>query len=146
MPKTIEAADHSLPFCIGLLAVRGSVLPGDFTVGALADPAILAIAGRVEVTVDSELDQEFPFDVAWPAIVSVETTDGRAASAKCIHPPGDYRAPLSDQQLFEKFDSLLAPHFPPQRRLRIWDTVYSIEKAESTRRLVSLLVRDRSGG
>ena len=137
-PETLEAADHSLPFCVGLLATRGTVYPMDFTAETLKNPEVLRIVDLVEVKVNKELDQEYPLHRARPAIVSVYSGGKLVGKVTSIYPLGDYRDPLSDAQLFEKFVDLTGGWYSREQADRVWNAVFSLEDCKDIGELVVL--------
>ena len=143
-PESIEAADHSLTFCMGLLATRGTVYPRDFTEETLDDTQVLDFAKKIEITVDEELDREYPLQRARPAIVSVYTRDGLAGTARSIYPLGDYRTPLSDNRLFGKFRDLTEAWYGRDQAQQVWDAIFALDRCDDVGTLVKLLIPSRA--
>lgn len=137
-PATREEADHSLPWCMALLAVRGRLLPGDMQPEALADPRVHALAARVRARVDPALARRHAFEQDWPARVSLRAR-GRRWQALCVRAPGDHRAPLADAQLRDKFMQLTDGVLPRAQAGRAWRTLMRLDGRTSTRELVALV-------
>ena len=142
-PDSIEAADHSLTFSMALLATRGTVYPRDFTAETLEDEQVLSFAKKIEIEVNEELDREYPLHRARPAIVSVYTRDGLAGTARSIYPLGDFRAPLSDDQLFGKFNDLTETMHGRDHARRLWDAIFALDRCDDVRTFVERLVPSR---
>jgi 2-methylcitrate dehydratase PrpD len=73
----------------------------------LADPAIRDLMTRIELSVDSALDAAFPGQRA--AHVRIELNNGRSASFFQPTRKGDPEAPLTDDDLSNKFMELVTP-------------------------------------
>ncbi|MCK7469780.1 MAG: hypothetical protein MZU95_02475 [Desulfomicrobium escambiense] len=75
-PDTLESAQYSLPFCLAAAAVEGQdgLLP--MRTSLLHRPDLVALAGRVSLHVDAELDRMFPECTA--ARVVLRTASGDA--------------------------------------------------------------------
>lgn len=142
-PETIEAADHSLTFALGLLATRGTVYPMDFTPEVLNDQAVLDFAQRIEIKVNPELDREYPLHKARPAIVTVHTARGPAGSATSIYPEGDFRAPVSDEGLRRKFGDLTAGWYGQAQADRVWNAIFELERAGEVGSFVRTLIPEK---
>jgi 2-methylcitrate dehydratase PrpD len=112
-PDTLEAAQYSIPFCLGTAAVRGptSLLP--LRESLLHDPDIVRFAGRVNLRVDAELDKEFP--TRTPARVVVESGDRRFEQT-VWNPKGDPVNPMTIEELEAKFDCLVNACMVKSRR------------------------------
>lgn len=114
-PDTLEAAQYSIPFCLGAAAVRGpeSLLP--LRESLLHDPGIVDFAGRVFLSVDPNLDIAFP--ARTPARVVVES-GGRRLEETVWDPKGDPANPMTTAELEHKFDRLCAAGMSESRRQR----------------------------
>lgn len=103
-------AQLSFPFVVATAARRRSVTLADFEPSRLNDPATAAIAARVGVRVDSELDRGYP--AGRPARVTVTTSSGRVTETG-YESRGARSHPLTDDELFAKFTDLVAPVLGP---------------------------------
>jgi 2-methylcitrate dehydratase PrpD len=104
-PRTGYQAQFSGPYAVatGLLAGQAGTRPGraDFTDDLATDPVRRQIMAKVTVVADDECSQIFPFE--FPAIVEVQTTDGRTLVQKVLTNLGGPRRPLSPGDLTRKF-------------------------------------------
>jgi len=73
-PTTKETADHSLPYCIAVVVVKGNVLPSDFEEDALQDPLVWSLLDKIKVVANPEIDALFP--KIKRAIVTIKTSKG----------------------------------------------------------------------
>ena len=90
---------------------------------------------------DDELDALY--DEKWPAIVEVQTKDGRFLSARRDIMKGEPEDPVSDRELRRKFDSLTADAVNADRAEKIWQAVFQLEELKSLSELAGLLRADR---
>jgi len=98
-PPTAYAAKFSVPFGVALGLVRAHAELGDFTDDAIADPALLDIAGKVGF----EVDPANPYPKAFTGHVRVEYADGRVLEAARGHMRGGAIEPLSPEEIDAKF-------------------------------------------
>ncbi|MCG8356787.1 MAG: hypothetical protein MI920_14550, partial [Kiloniellales bacterium] len=100
-PANLEAAQYSLPFCIALVALRGTGALLPLREGSLADREVLALAERVHLQVDPQLDAMF--SEAVPARLEVVMPQGRVTRT-VITPKGEAANPMTRADLRAKFD------------------------------------------
>ena len=101
-PTSVESAKFSLPYVAGYAALYGPPLLPAFTEEAIADQKLKALAGKISVAIDPEfadvLDES-------PARVTVTLTDGHTIERARYYASGTPQAPLSTEQIEEKFFS-----------------------------------------
>jgi 2-methylcitrate dehydratase PrpD len=103
-PRTLEAAQYSIPFCVALAVVGGPEALLPMRADELGRPDVIALARRIKVGVDPDLDRTFPARV--PARVSVRA-GGSEFSASVDVPRGDPANPLSRAEIEAKFRALI---------------------------------------
>jgi 2-methylcitrate dehydratase len=144
-PRSKETADHSLPYVIAAAIAEGRVTPQQLTDEKIMDPTIREHLDKVEVVADPEIEALFPG--LQRAIVTIRTSDGRELTRQVDYPKGDHRNPLSDREIEDKFDSLAEPVLPSEKRERVKEAIWELEKLESITGLMQLLrARERGGG
>ncbi|NIA69392.1 MmgE/PrpD family protein [Pelagibius litoralis] len=101
-PANLEAAQYSVPFCLALMALRGvgAFLP--LTEESLGDREVIALAKRVHLWVDPELDAMF--SKAVPARLEV-TMPNRRVTRTIIEPKGEATNPMTRNDLKAKFET-----------------------------------------
>lgn len=99
-PQTLEDAQYSIPFCLGLAAFHGADALLPLTVDRLHDPHAVALAGKIHLTSTSEFEGRFPEMAA--ARIVVHSTSG-TFTRTVIQPLGDPANPMSQKQLMDKF-------------------------------------------
>ena len=99
-PSSLESAQYSIPFCLGVAAVKGpaSLLPLKET--SLDDSDIINFARRVTLTMDTGLNDLFPHKT--PARVRVETP-AESIEKTVTDPSGDPANPMTQTELEAKF-------------------------------------------
>jgi 2-methylcitrate dehydratase PrpD len=99
-PKTEEAAQYSVPFCTALSLTRGADALLEIGSGALADPATIALAGKVKLAVDPVYDAMFPRQI--PSRVRIRT-DNAVLTKEVVAPLGEPNNPMDWARLLQKF-------------------------------------------
>ncbi len=101
-----ETADHSLPFCVAV-----ALVDGEYTLRQLYEqrwnaPEVKDMMKRIRFVHDSDMDKRFPPDR--PSRVTVTLRNGSRLTREVPYPKGDYRSPLSDDELAAKLKTLSA--------------------------------------
>src|SRR5690606_25240829 len=100
-----NSAKMSTPYSIAVALVKGKAGLSEFTQETINDKDILSLTQKVTVVSDDELTALVPQKRA--AIVSVTTKDGQVATERVDYPKGEPENPISDDELKEKFISLM---------------------------------------
>ena len=98
-PATAIDAKFSIPFTVAAALVRGEIDLETFSAGSLADPEILALAGRVSFVQAPGGDMR----TAASGSLEIRTTDGRSFSLAVPEPLGAPSNPMTEQALTAKF-------------------------------------------
>ena len=99
-PATLLDAKFSLPFCVALAATHARLKISDFTTDSLKDPKVLALARKVVPVADASLDWKMKLP---DGRIEVETLDGRVFERTGKNVPGSPEAPMTWDQLTDKF-------------------------------------------
>lgn len=110
---TEQEARFSVQYTMANLLLYGGVRLAAFSEARLADPSVRALMKRVSVDVDEECEAAFPSRRS--AKVTVRLKNGRALSRYQPTRKGDPDAPLTDEELSEKFQELVSPILGVQR-------------------------------
>ncbi|NTG45780.1 MmgE/PrpD family protein [Agrobacterium rhizogenes] len=135
-PKSLEAAQFSTPFCLGVVATRGvsALLPmTDFNL--LTDPNVLSLAERVEVVLDVDLDSYF--SAAVPARILVTFGD-TTFTETVMEPLGEPGNPMSWDMLFEKFHALSSSQLTLAKQKQLHDALLEMKDGSLERLLWEL--------
>ena len=105
-PAHPYAAKFSVHYCVARALNDGALRPGDFTDEMIAEPALRDLMLRTTARLDPELNALAPQQL--PARIRMQLKDGRKIEHLVLAAKGDPEAPLSEQELTEKFQSLIA--------------------------------------
>jgi len=137
-PQTRETADHSLPYCIAVSIVDGTVTPESFSEKKIKDPEIRSFLNKIKVAADQEYEKTFP--ALKKTGVTIRTSDGRNYTIELDFPLGDYRNPMDDETFFAKFDAMVIPVTGREKRDKLVDTINHLETIKDVNVLTDLLV------
>lgn len=136
-PRTTEEAQLSLPWPVACALVDNAVGPDQVLEHGLADPARRALAARVEMVQDPEIERSFPDQaLAW---VEIEVSDGRRARSRVLAARGDADEPLPDAELVGKFRNLSDPALSPDRAEELVSAIQTLPGAASLGALIDRL-------
>lgn len=135
-PKSKETADHSLPYCIAAALVERQVTPKQFSMEAILNPLIRAQMSKIKIVADPRIDAAFP--EFQKATVRIAMANGREYRKSLNFPKGDYRHPLSDEDIEEKFHALAEPVLSSQAQKRLVDGIWKLDRQKSVIDLLSL--------
>ena len=136
-PDNMLAAKFSIPYAVAAMLVRGNANVTAFYPDQIGNPQIRELAGVVEVAADSEMSlrrYDYP-----SAKVAVSLKDGRRLEQSVTAQRGDYRNPVTRDELLSKFRFLATETLGESRTSQVIDAVASLEKLGNVRELTSLL-------
>ncbi|MDA0305021.1 MAG: MmgE/PrpD family protein [Proteobacteria bacterium] len=125
-PQTIFEAKFSLPYVAAMALRTGRVRMEAFSDELLKDKDLRQLINKVEVSVDAELDAQFPKRRA--ANISIETTDGETFEHYAPTRKGDPDNPLTDDELAEKFLELTGSVLGDGRAAELLDALWRLDK------------------
>jgi 2-methylcitrate dehydratase PrpD len=126
-PASLEAAQYSIPFCVALAAVHGAETLLPVTTQSLQDGAVAALARRVTLSVDGELDRMF--SQAVPARVTVVVPSGRFTTT-VLAPKGEPANPLAWDELRAKFDAVARPRVTARGAAALVAGIEALERGD----------------
>ncbi len=138
-PQTRETADHSLPYCIAVCVVDGTVTPASFSKEKIMDPVIRSFLPKIKVQAVAEFEKTFP--KLKQASAEILTKDGRKHNIVLDYPLGDYREPMDEETLLKKFDAMVLPLTGRDKRNKIVDAIMNLERVADVADLMTLLKR-----
>ncbi len=127
-PATSYDAQFSIPYVVATGLLKGRFTLAELKPDALTDPAVLALAQRVEYATDPATD----FPVHFTGEVIVRTRDGRELRHREAVNRGAADRPLSNEEIRTKFDGNVALARPAARGAAIADAVLSIADHPAT--------------
>ena len=126
-PRNTLAAKFSVPFAVATRLVNGSSALSSFTWEAVRDPAVTALAKKVEVSEDPRMTQRLPLER--PAKVVITLNNGQQVTGEAGVNRGDDAAPYTREELRQKFMNLTQ---------RIWPAAHAHNVLEATLKLAAL--------
>lgn len=133
-PTTPYQAKFSLPFVVSTALAHGAVRLAAFADARLGDATIRALMTRVSIDVDADLDAAFPN--LRGARVTLELADGRTVSHLAPTRRGDPDAPLSDDELDDKYRELANPVVGAEEAGRVRELIWRLESVKNCAALV----------
>lgn len=143
-PQNELDAQMSLPFCIAMgILKNGRLKVEHFDPKHYDDPAIHAIADKVDASANTELDKVPLRPMSMPAILTMSLNDGRTLTKRVDYQKGDPRNPFTDNELAEKFRFCVEDLISAQQAQEIMDGVNALDRSENLDDL-SLALRAQS--
>jgi 2-methylcitrate dehydratase PrpD len=136
-PRTGADAKFSIPFTVALALVNGTVVPSDFRESALGNPKVREVASKIAPVFDSQ--RSWTGDIPRGRI-DITLSSGETLTCLGDGVPGSEEAPMSWEQLIDKYKACLRTSRARPSEEAIADTVWLIcglEKQEN----VALLLR-----
>ncbi len=122
-PATLMDAQYSLPYCVALRAIAGADALLPITEDALGRSDVVALAEKVRLYLDPELDSRFPTHT--PARVVLHTSKGKLE--RLVEAPlGDPGNPLSLDGLRAKFRAVAHSRMSEEEQGRLLSAVASL--------------------
>lgn len=139
--SSMIAAQFSIPYVAAAAIVDGALGTEQFTDRRIHDPTIIDLAHKVTVSPDAQMDARYP--QVTPTRVEVRLRTGEVLRSQVDMPKGDPRTPMSEDELFDKFDDLAGMVLDRQRVARIKDFVMELDRAADLAPLFELLEAGR---
>ena len=124
-PKNSYDAQFSIPYIVAVGLLKGRFTLDDLDDASLADPAVLALAQRVNYEVDA--DSTFPLHYTGEVVVF--TRDGRRFSHREAINRGSPDRPLSNDEIVRKFFDNAQRVVSPERAAQVRDAVLNLERS-----------------
>jgi 2-methylcitrate dehydratase PrpD len=137
-PADTMGAQFSIPYCCALALMGDPADPAMYAGEAIDDPDRRALARRVELTVDAEMEAAYPRH--YGARVELELTNGQRSSGAVLDPHGMPADPCTPREVRDKFMQLAARTRSPAQAAAIADAVDRAADLPDVRTL-SLLLR-----
>ena len=138
-PKTIPAAQFSLPFQLAMVILHGDVSVKRYTEENLNDPRVMEIMNKVLNFVDPEAEAAYPKH--YIAMVTIRLKNGTEQKARVEYPKGDPENKPTTEELHNKFRDLAGLTLSAERVERLLEALIHIEGVENVRTLTALSVK-----
>ncbi|MBU6493061.1 MAG: MmgE/PrpD family protein [Burkholderiales bacterium] len=126
-PANSYEAQFSIPYIVACGLLKGRFTLDELEPAALVDPAVLALAGKV----DYEIDPDSTFPRHYTGEVILEMTDGRQLAHREAINRGSADRPLTNHDISEKYFINAGRTLPESRAAQIRETVLSLERLEA---------------
>ncbi|GMR05073.1 MAG: MmgE/PrpD family protein [Thermodesulfobacteriota bacterium] len=103
-PRTRETADHSLPYCVAVALMDGTVGLEQFSEKRILDPKVRTLMDRIKVKRNPEYTSLYP--EAFPCRVEIRTRGGGRFERTVSYPKGHPKNPLTDREVEGKLEAL----------------------------------------
>ncbi len=137
-PQTVVDAQFSMPWQAAIALIDGRIDLDTFTEENLYRPDVRALMPRVEWVCDEEFERRYPEHYSCAVTVTME--DGQEYTSVVDDPKGDYRNPVTQEELEAKFMALARREIRDEGRIReIAQTVAHLAELDDINRLFALL-------
>ncbi len=98
--SSFVAAQFSIPYVVAVCLADGELGPGQLTEKRISDPALIALARKISVHTDEDLNNSYPDKTS--SRVEIKLKDGTRRTHQVDIPKGDPRDPLTADDLARK--------------------------------------------
>ncbi len=124
--SSIVDCQFSLKYAIAVAFIYEKVGLQQYSDETRANKEVHDLAAKIEVVADEELQKMRPANR--PSILEVSLKDGRRFTGRTDFPRGDFRSPLSKDDLYLKFDKLITSSLGANKTETLYEQIMSIEK------------------
>ncbi len=117
MPETSSQAQYSLAFAIAVQLLHGRIGPEHVDGANLRDPDVAAFVERISAKESEKHNARFP-QGRW-SDVNITLSDGRRLESGDVHARGGPEAPMSAEEIKEKFHTMTREALPDLRSAQI---------------------------
>lgn len=137
-PQGLTSAQLNLPYSIATWLIEGDCFVDQFTEDKVADPARMALAGKVEVHHDPAITAK---GAKFRHAVRVEAhlTDGTRMERYVEAPRGSEKKFATDADIVAKFEKLGRRALPAERLAQLRDAMLGLEKMDDASAIAKLL-------
>lgn len=132
-PKNANDAMLSLPFSAAVCLQEGYLDSELYGESYLNDPNVLELSNRMVIECDSSLDAQLDCQGDFPANICIETLDDQVFQTFVHYPKGDFRNPMTDDEVQQKFHHLTEKIFSEEIRQKILHIISGQEEFDIKR-------------
>ncbi|NVO58294.1 MmgE/PrpD family protein [Rhodobacteraceae bacterium B1Z28] len=143
MPDDTSKAQYSLPFAVATMAAHGRIGVEHITGAGLSDPLVASIVERISVAEVARHSDRFP--KCRCADVSITLNDGRVLASGDVHARGGPEAPMSQDEVVNKFMEFASPSLGASRAAAIRNAVLGLQASGSKFSDLGALIYDAAG-
>jgi 2-methylcitrate dehydratase PrpD len=141
-PRTIVQAQFSIPYTVAVALIDGCARLGHFSDASLRREDLLALAAKVQPSVDAGIERAAGRNVS-PVAIAVDMDDGRTLHSRVDIPLGHPQRPMSGADMVAKAMDcfqLAARPLSTEAVDRLQERVNTIEHLDDTNQLVVCLM------
>lgn len=144
-PKTEMEARFSMHYSIAIALLRKRLRLADFEASVIQNPEVRALYSKITMTKTSE-DKPLPTAINGrePAETRITLNDGRTLSKFLKHPKGVLQNPLSENEMWSKFNDCVSNVFDANRIAEIKKMLEEFEDIQDIRAFTSLLTTEEA--
>lgn len=140
-PKDTMGAQYSIPYCIAAALAGDLRDPAMFDEERIVSPAMRALAAKVELYVDPEIEAAYPQKLG--ARVELVMASGNRSEALMLDCKGTPADPLDQQHHLEKFRILSRDRIPADQVELFLEMAGDLENLSAVRAMTAALARTR---
>lgn len=138
-PESTMAAQFSVPYCIAVSAATGKMELESVTMPVIKSQAVQDMLKKVEIVSTPEVNALYP--EKFPAIVTIETMDGKTYTDEQYYPKGDPMHPATQQERDDKFRMLMKSTFSDEHAEKALDICKNLENVTDIHEFAQLFVK-----
>jgi 2-methylcitrate dehydratase PrpD len=137
-PQNVVDTQFSMPWQAAIALIDGKIDVDTFTDENIHRPDVRQLMQKVEWVVDDEFERRYPEHYSCAVTVTME--DGTEYTSEVEDPKGDWRNPVTQQELEHKFIHLAAREIKDQEKIeRIIDLVTGVDQVDDVGSLFALI-------
>ncbi len=137
-PQNVVDTQFSMPWQAAIALIDGKIDVDTFTEENVHRPDVRQLMPKVEWVVDDEFERRYPEH--YSCAVTVTMADGTEFTSEVEDPKGDWRNPVTQQELEQKFSSVAAREIKDEEKIgRIIDFVTGIHEVDNVGELFTLI-------
>ncbi|MGI8914348.1 MAG: MmgE/PrpD family protein [Chloroflexota bacterium] len=142
-PQSRETADHSMPYCVAVALLAGTVTPEQFTAPWLSDRRVAHLLDRTTLQRDPLLNAGYPEGI--PNRLHITEAGGRVVEQEVRYPRGHARNPMTDAEVEQKFRDATAGTPLDGRQQTVLDLLWTLDTAPTLAQLFAALAVNGMG-
>lgn len=137
-PQNVVDLQFSMPYQAAIAFVNGKVTVDEFDIKHLDNPLVKRLIKATEVVEDPEFERRYPDQ--YSSAVTIKMKDGREYTSVIDNPKGDWRNPVTHQDVENKFRGLVNRVYSDKSRAeQIIEFVNNIENQPNMAELMKLV-------
>jgi 2-methylcitrate dehydratase PrpD len=137
-PQNVVDTQFSMPWQAAIALIDGKIDVDTFTEENIHRPDVRRLMQKVEWVVDEEFERRYPEH--YSCAVTVTMADGTEYTSEVEDPKGDWRNPVTQQELEQKFINLASREIGDRESIqRIIDFVTGIHAVDDVSKLFALI-------